>query len=498
MSSSRSSTQSSRRSLSEFYFYSQDRIHLVRIAVVTIMGFVTLLVVSLLLHEAVLGDQRVVNSQTKHHLIDKHKVEKAIRGMAPFNKELAKSENATSTESPTPIPPPVMRYMMRDPEYFKKMRDGYWKRRKSYMSSHKRNGDSDQMPFRLNVLSQDSYDPYVFGEDEHKAKKKKYHYPQDSKSIQDIIHFLTEGKRGRSNTHGLRFIGKVKNLDMKDPFSMFPGETRQESNIVSTNPLEDFRMAGDPKEVNNVLLGFGKSKQKTLDSLGKPKTVSLMLDIHPMGRDETSSPSRERPRRPPKRRYRGKPRPQNYHSDSNSQNRDEILHGRPSHHNEVYRPSSYRGADHDRPISDGSKPHQIMLHLNFFPSRKQGDVNLNPSKPAPLSDLAPSPRDETVLNFKGDKAFKSDPIPDILNDPNIHIFNRHRYGSATASKAKGQSVISNALLEGQSVFSNHRPGHNELKPQPHQSSHFDHPTYPLTLDDDELDEPEPRDAVLQL
>jgi len=100
----------------------------------------------------------------------------------------------------------------------------------------------------------------MFGEDEYKRPNtdRKYSYPTDAKSIQEIIHFLTESKhRGRLAQHGLRFKGKVKNLDMNDPVNdMFPQEDRHEQKLASSNPLEDFRMAGDPKEVNYKILNL--------------------------------------------------------------------------------------------------------------------------------------------------------------------------------------------------------------------------------------------------
>ncbi|CAB3374086.1 Hypothetical predicted protein [Cloeon dipterum] len=449
------------------HFYSKDRIHLVRIGIVSIMALVTLLVITLLLQEAIAGDQRIVNSPTRHKLIDKHKVEKAVRGMAQFHGgEIATVDTLTSStpeELPAPIPEPEM---MRDPEYFKKWRDGYYGKRKK---SYKRNGDD--VPFRLNVLPKDSYDPYMFGEDEHKAKKqeRKYSYPPDAKSIQDIIHFLTEGKRSRLHSHaGLRFKGRVKNLDMKDPMSVFQHESRHEPKFVSNNPLVDFRMAGDPKEVNKALMGFDKSTSPKTEENLKPKTVSLMLDIHPMGHDDEASglTKRERSRRPPsqppppKRRQRARPRPQKHYrgGDGGSSSRDEILHGRPSHHNEVYRPS-YKG-DHDRFGPEVAKHHQITLHLNFFPTAKKqsnaADIDLNPGKSSALSDLAPSPRDEGPPNHKGDTTFKAEPIPNLLNDPSIHVFNRHRYGSATASQSlpwqdPAFDQVSNHRLDGNGV-----------------------------------------------
>lgn len=100
-------------------------------------------------------------------------------------------------------------------------------------------------------------DPYNFGEEHYERAPSnpnpKYSYPNDAKSIQEIIKFLTESKllRGRFPSNGLRLKGKVKNLDMNDPVSdMFPQEMRHENKFASTNPLEDFRMAGDPKEVS--------------------------------------------------------------------------------------------------------------------------------------------------------------------------------------------------------------------------------------------------------
>jgi hypothetical protein len=99
-------------------------------------------------------------------------------------------------------------------------------------------------------------DPYNFGEEHYERAPSnpgpKYSYPNDAKSIQEIIKFLTDSKlRGRFPSNGLRLKGKVKNLDMNDPVSdMFPQEMRHETKYASTNPLEDFRMAGDPKEVS--------------------------------------------------------------------------------------------------------------------------------------------------------------------------------------------------------------------------------------------------------
>jgi hypothetical protein len=62
----------------------------------------------------------------------------------------------------------------------------------------------------------------------------------------------------------------------------------------------------------------------------------------------------------------------------------------------------------------------------------------SPSRPAAISDLAPSPRDADLRSNKDDSTpFKSETIPNILDDPNINVFNRHRYGSSTATVTNG-------------------------------------------------------------
>jgi hypothetical protein len=118
--------------------------------------------VTLLLHEAVLADQRIVNSPLKHKLIDKYKVEKAIRGMAlsdvkgeaftpkPSSKTPPVGETTTE-DLAAAMPPTPMRYSMDDAQ-FRRWKEGYRKRRKS----HKRNSHSG--PYRVGVpLPKDSY-----------------------------------------------------------------------------------------------------------------------------------------------------------------------------------------------------------------------------------------------------------------------------------------------------------------------------------------------------
>jgi hypothetical protein len=141
--------------------------------------------------------------------------------------------------------------------------------------------------------------------------------------------------------------------------------------------------------VNNVLMGFSQTRPsyKAASSETKPKTVSLMLDIHPMTgvglrHLEDAPPSassvsstRTRTRRPPpKRKYRrNRPRDADepYYRDY-YHNREEMLHARPSYNHESTRPY-YSGKRET--YGDAGKHHQIMLHLNFFPSNKKKNAN---------------------------------------------------------------------------------------------------------------------------
>lgn len=132
-------------------------------------------------------------------------------------------------------------------------------------------------------------------------------------------------------------------------------------------------------QVNNVLMGFSptRSSYKGSSSDVKPKTVSLMLDIHPMGGvsvggrhvDEASasSVSGTRSRRPPpKRKYR-----RNRPRDNDEPYYRDYYHARPSYNHETTRPY-LRG---ERETYGADKHHQIMLHLNFFPSHKKKNDN---------------------------------------------------------------------------------------------------------------------------
>jgi len=124
-------------------------------------------------------------------------------------------------------------------------------------------------------------------------------------------------------------------------------------------------------------MGYTPNRQKTAAPDVKPKTVSLMLDIHPMGghaeEAAASSPTRSRPQQQddPPYRDRERVRDRDYY-----RHREEMLHARPSYNQESSRP--YHKGDRDTSGPDSGKHHQIMLHLNFFPTnkKKQNDVDL--------------------------------------------------------------------------------------------------------------------------
>ena len=91
--------------------------------------------------------------------------------------------------------------------------------------------------------------------------------------------------------------------------------------------------------------------------------------------------------------------------------------------------------------SSGGEIMQFMFH--------SGDCSPSASKPVGISDLAPSPRDVDMWPpTKAENAppFKAEQIPNILNDPSINVFNRHRYGPASTNNAnKGAPVPSSQV-----------------------------------------------------